>query len=422
MEKQKVPDIEWGFWTISVIPQLITDGEIHINKEYQRGDIWRHSQKVELIKSIENCYSIGVLVLFMNDSEQFEILDGQQRLQTINQYLNDKLDLANTGVKKYSELTLQEKTLLDAYCVYHIRLKSHDPKSKEEDIVQTFLRLQEGTPLNKAEKLNAHRGEFKNTFREVRDTHPIFDYLGKEKRFRWRLLAAEMLTLEMESDFNNLVFPSLDLETMVNVLKKYENNISSSRVRFFKGNLDYLSTSLNMILTAFKPREFIAFYMLVSYLRKKKAGNKDLMNELAVFAREFLQNLNSFGIYEENPPEGMDKDIFDKYKTFKLESKIMTTPESLKKRCQIMIDEFTRMHPWIEKDEKRLHDAEQKRVLYFKQKGICPVCGKVMDFRSSSAHHVIAHSEGGKTDDLSQAALVHERCHVKLEKLKAKNK
>jgi hypothetical protein len=40
--------------------------------------------------------------------------------------------------------------------------------------------LQEGTPLNKAEKINAFRGAFKDAFRQIRDEHPIFTFLGNE--------------------------------------------------------------------------------------------------------------------------------------------------------------------------------------------------------------------------------------------------
>ena len=74
------------------------------------------------------------------------------------------------------------------------------------------------------------------------------------------------------------------------------------------------------------------------------------------------------------------------------------------------------MHPLLVKDPKRLHDAEQKRILYFRQKGICKECGKEMRYQGSSSHHEIAHSAGGRTDDLAHAVLLHERCHAKLEK------
>ena len=422
MQVQKVPDIEFNCWTIAEIPILVSGNTIFINEEYQRSDIWTHQQKIELIKSINNRYSIGVLVTYLNVNKQFEILDGQQRLIAIKQYREDNLDLTNTNIPKYSELSLQEKTLLDAYCVYYILLKSQKRESKEEDIVQTFLRLQEGTPLNKAEKLNAQRGKFKDTFRKTRETHPIFGYLGKEKRFRWRQLAAELLSLELESDFTNKIFPGLDLPSMLNIVKKYETNISAHKIRVFKANLDFLHNSLNLILTAFKPGEVIAFYLLLSYLRKMKASNVNLINEFSEYATEFLKNLHMFSVYDTKPPKGMARKLFDKYKTYKLEAKKMTTPDSIKKRFDIMLEEYERLHPIIIKDPQRLFDIEQKRTLYFRQKGICPWCNRKMGFNYSSGHHIFAHSKGGKTEDLSKAVLLHENCHRQVEKQISKGK
>lgn len=426
MPKQKVPDIDFEFWVIDELSDLFAGDKIYINKEYQRGDIWTYKQKIELIRSINNRYSIGVIVLFINDNNKFEILDGQQRLLTIKQYLEDELDLTNTEIVKeivkYSELKKKDKALLNAYCVYYIKLKSHDPDTKEEDIVQTFLRLQEGTPLNKAEKLNAHRGKFKDTFRDIRETHPIFDYLGKEKRFRWRQLAAELLMLELESDFKNRVFPSLDLPSMLKVVKEYETNISASKIRLLRSNLDFLYNSLNILLTAFKPSELISFYLLISYLRKMKASNVNLVNEFAGFAEEFLRNLHMFSMYDIKPPVGMPKKRFDLYKSYKNAAKLMTTRESIKKRVDILLKEYNRLHPTITKDPKRLYDTEQKRTLYFRQKGKCAWCGRTMSFSFTSGHHIFAHAEGGVTDDLSKAVLLHENCHKQVEKQISKGK
>ncbi|MDP1880475.1 MAG: HNH endonuclease signature motif containing protein, partial [Parachlamydiaceae bacterium] len=276
--------------------------------------------------------------------------------------------------------------------------------------------LQEGTPLNKAEKLNAFRGFFKDTFCDVRESHPLFTFLGNDKRFRLRQLSAELLAVELESDFEIKVFPSLDLANMMVIIKKYEKTISKKKVSFYKGNLDFLHQSLNLILTALQPRELTTFYLLISFLRKKKADNYDLLNEFSEFAKEFMKNLNSFSIYDINPPDGMDKDIFDSYKKYKLEAKIMTTSSSIKNRFDIVLDEYKRLRPFIEKDVERLHDTEQKRILYFKQKGLCAECSKEMHFKNASSHHVIAHSKGGNTNDLKHAILLHERCHQKLEK------
>ena len=422
-QKQLVPDIDFDKFVIKEVPRLFKQGKIFINKQYQRGDIWKYTQKIELIRSIINRYSIGVLVLFKNDKKKFEILYGQQRLLTINQYVGGKLDLEKTDIPKYKDLNFQEKVLLDAYCVYYIQLKSHAPDSKEEDIVQTFLRLQEGTPLNKAEKINAYRGKFKDTFTATREEHPLFNYLGKEKRFRWRQLAAEMLLIELESDFKNMVCPELDLESLKIAIKTYEKDISQNKITYYRGNLDVMHAGLNIILTAFQPREVISFYLLTSYLRHTRADNSNLLNELSEFAREFLKNLNSFSIYATKPPAGMNKKVFTKYLRYKQESKILTTSDSLKNRLEIMIDEFKRIYPFIAKDPIRFHDAEQKRELYFRQKGICPHCNKEMKFGSEvTAHHAIAHAKGGTTSELDTAVLLHDSCHKKLEKaLKKEN-
>jgi len=422
MPRQKVPDIDFKWWVIAELPDLFLNNQIFINTNYQRGDIWTHTQKLELIESINNRYSIGVIVLYLNDNKQFEILDGQQRLITISQYINGKLDLTNSNITPYSDLNRQEKALLDAYCIYYIRLKSQDPDNKEEDIIQTFLRLQEGTPLNKAEKLNAYRGTFKDTFREIRENHPLFAFLGKEKRFRWRQLTAEMLALELEGNFRNKTFPSLDLLSMKEIVRKYETNISQRKLNIFKSNLDFLTSSLNVILTAFQPREFISFYLLASYLRKYKADNANLINEFAGFAVEFLKNLHLFSIYDTKPPPGMKKKIFDSYKNYKLESKIMTTSESLNKRLEIMLVEYDRFNTIITKDPKRLFDVEQKRTLYFRQKGLCGYCGRNMVFSLSTGHHIIAHAIGGETADLDKSVLLHGNCHRQVEKLIAKGK
>jgi len=365
---QKTPDIESSQFVLGEIEDLFKNGQIFINYDYQRGAIWKRTQKTELIKSIRNSYSVGVLVLYVNESGKYEILDGQQRLIAIKEYIEGTLNLDGTDITAYSDLDKQNKILIDAYCIYYLRIKSHDISTREEDVVQTFLRLQEGSPLNKAEKINAYRGKFKDVFREIREKHPLFVLMAGDKRFRLRLLAAEMLLLEMESDLNNRIFPSLELQSFVYALDKYKKNIPTSKLRNYRGNLDFLHLSLNYLLTALTPRDLLSLYLLISYLRTHRAGNKNLESEFSAFAKDFLRNLNSFSIYDQKPPAGMSRDVFDRYQKYKLESKVMTTPESLKRRFEIILGEFERLKPFIKRDPKRYHDEEEKRTLYFRQK------------------------------------------------------
>jgi len=118
----------------------------------------------------------------------------------------------------------------------------------------------------------------------------------------------------------------------------------------------------------------------------------------------------------------MKTDIFNRYRAYKLEAKVMTTPDSIKNRLEMILNEFKRLKPFIEKDPQRYHDEEQKRALYFKQKGLCSLCNMPLDFRNSSSDHIVSHSKGGRTADLDQAQLLHCRCHEKLEKTRKKLK
>lgn len=421
MVKQRIPDIDFDKFVLGEIKDLFDEGKIKINTEYQRGDIWTSQQRIELIKSIENSYSIGILVLFVNEKKEFEILDGQQRLLTINKYLKDELkDLEKVEIKKYSKLNKQDKILIDSYCIYYLKLKSFNEETKEEDISQTFLRLQEGSPLNKAEKINAHRGLFKDTFRKLRETHPFFNLLEPDKRFRLRLLAAEFLLLELKSDLKNKVFPGLTLNDFKNVINEYRKKISERKIKFLNGNLHFLNNSLNNLLTARPFRDLISFYLLISYLRENKAENKNLLDEFRNFTEEFLKNLHSFSIYDQSPPSNLTQNLFDKYKKYKQEARKATSPDSIKYRFEFVLEEFNRLNPFIKKDKKRLHDTSQKRTLFFRQKGLCPKCKKRLDFRFTSSDHKIAHFKGGKTDSLKEAQLLHESCHRRLEKRRKK--
>ncbi len=401
-----VPLVDFGSFTLGNIPKLFVDEKIKINEEYQRGYIWKHKQKAELINSITHSYSIGVLVLFVNDDGQYEILDGQQRLTTIRDYVNGSLDLSESGIPAYASLSLGDKARLDAYSIYYLQLIGQSPNTKEEDIVQTFLRLQEGTPLNKAEKINAYRGKFKDAFVDIRTNHPVFKMLGPDKRFRLRQLAAELLLIELESDFRTLTFPDIELDSLIDAAISYKDKIDIHKVAHVRTVLDFLYESLFFIVGSFRAREVYAFYMLASHLihsSSNKAISADLFH---AFAKGFLENMNSFSINDQTPPKGMPAAQFQTYKEFKQLSKELTTSRSLKKRIETMLSEYARITTAIQKDPKNLSQIADIRTFYTAQQGFCTECGKEIKFQGKKLEPVILTDSGGKI-------LVHNRCEKK---------
>jgi len=232
-----------------------------------------------------------------------------------------------------------------------------------------------------------------------------------------------MLLLELEGDFQRNIFPALDLPTFMKNLEKYKDKISKKKIKFYKGNLDLLIEGLNRLLTGMDPRDIISFYLLVSYLRKNRAGNKNLKTEIGFFGEELMKNLYSFSLYDEVLPKDckLSKTLFKKYMGYKNLGRQATSEASIRGRLEFILEEFKRICKFKQKDPKRFHDVEEKRILFFRQKGICPECKKEILFgKNISSDHIKLYSKGGKTSDLSKAQLLHERCHRKLEKRRLK--
>ena len=71
--------------------------------EYQREFIWTDSRQSRFIESLLLGLPVPLVFVAENqDDGRFEIVDGSQRIRTLNAYVNDQLEL--TGLKKLTEL------------------------------------------------------------------------------------------------------------------------------------------------------------------------------------------------------------------------------------------------------------------------------------------------------------------------------
>lgn len=55
---------------------------------YQRGQVWKTSQKEKLIDSIKNGFPFGTILLYKKDDNTYQLIDGLQRSSTIYEYLH----------------------------------------------------------------------------------------------------------------------------------------------------------------------------------------------------------------------------------------------------------------------------------------------------------------------------------------------
>ena len=142
----------------------LRSGGIYVNKDYQRKLVWKKQHKFNFIETILKNYPFPEVYLAPGilDQEKLilidEIVDGQQRLTTIRDYIQelDAFALPKIPIKKFSELTPTEKTAFLNYEVSVRYLKKVSP----EQIKEIFQRINKTDyALNATERLNAKWGE-----------------------------------------------------------------------------------------------------------------------------------------------------------------------------------------------------------------------------------------------------------------------
>ena len=189
---------------------------IQTDPEYQRmGDVWNLDKRQLLIDTILNDFDMPKLYFHeltrpkpLDDgrSVKYAVIDGRQRLESIWGFIEGRFSLADefvyferesirAGGMTYADLAReypQLKTQIDSYTLPITTVLTDDHDLIEE----MFLRLNEATPLNAAEKRNAMGGPMAEVIRRVSEHHFFTDKVAfSNRRYQYRELAARFLLL-----------------------------------------------------------------------------------------------------------------------------------------------------------------------------------------------------------------------------------
>lgn len=142
----------------------LRSGLLFVNKDYQRKLVWKKQHKFDFIDTILRNYPFPEIYLAPGtlDQEKLvlidEIVDGQQRLTTIEDYINsvDVFSLPKIPIKRFSELSQDEKS---SFLNYEISVRYLKGVSIEQ-IKEIFQRINKTDyALNSTERINAQWGE-----------------------------------------------------------------------------------------------------------------------------------------------------------------------------------------------------------------------------------------------------------------------
>jgi len=158
---------------------------LELQPDFQRGEVWKENKKKKLIDSILRGWKIPPIHVVQNKDLIDEVLDGQQRLVSIRDFLDDAFtidgsiapkleEIEKLDGKTFSQLDAYWQRKIYAYAINIIRLTEYKP----EEPAELFYRLNQPTSLTSAEQRNAFIGKPRD---QVKELSKNFEAMGADK-------------------------------------------------------------------------------------------------------------------------------------------------------------------------------------------------------------------------------------------------
>lgn len=175
------PDIE-------TIVSRIKSGDIDLQPDFQRGEVWSKNKKQRLIDSILRDWHVPPIHVIEDvHSRKQEVLDGQQRLVAIRDFIEGEFaldgmiepiefDLEMHHGMKYWDLPDAMRRRFNQFTIRLFRIVDYKPGEPGE----LFFRLNQPTSLTGAEQRNAFFGPIRSQIKNLVET---LDYLNLDKDF-----------------------------------------------------------------------------------------------------------------------------------------------------------------------------------------------------------------------------------------------
>ncbi|MEO7797078.1 MAG: DUF262 domain-containing protein [Opitutaceae bacterium] len=260
--------------------------------DFQREEVWPDSKKQMLVDSVLRGWHLPKFYFKRNSDGSYECVDGQQRLNAIFEFYDDKFVLPEQAVKECRGLTYSAlpDDASDEFDDFEIEIEEIEDATDDE-LEELFRRLQLGTPLNTAEKLNAVLGEFRDFCHEC-TKRPFFkDKLPiKNTRFshfeivaRWGFIEArgiqpQMRLKQLEQFFrdNKQFSRTSDTAKIIDESLRFLNQAFVVRPTFIANRANTLSVA-----------------MLASKVVKANLATKQNAGDFASFLAEFFSSLSA---------------------------------------------------------------------------------------------------------------------------------
>lgn len=435
----------------TIVSEIIGIKDFHDYKEdyvtrppYQRKVVWNRAKKQSLMDSLFRRYYIPKLVIrevrLSDDRTVNEIIDGQQRITTVQDFFDNKYPLPKSledvaselPGKYYKDLDTDTRKFIDKSLKYQADVIKNieKPDDVKHQIIATeiFWRLQQGETLNYMEVAHAQLSSLTRNFivkysddltfnynkyepvDNNPDKLPFFSLLNVDNnRMKHLQFMARFVMIELGDGYADL--SDKKIEAFINNAKgedgigdySYENKHEAKEVlktlrTFYDIFKDDPILDEHNGIKEFSVEYFIiSTFLLIRHLRKHYVIDGQMKETI----REFIYCLHErWKTYDESADTDMLS--FSNHRQqgendLEIRDRIMR---------QIFFEYLKEKNIVIkEKDENRAFSELERIFIYRRDKGFCQQClrdGKPeneakVSWSKYQADHVLPHSKGGQT-------------------------
>ena len=390
----RIRDLVKGYQDKGEKGVVALSGKLNIRPAYQRAFVYNPDDRDRVMVSVYNNMPLNSMYWAVNPNGTFEVIDGQQRLISICQFItNDDgngnpvaIDFNGRNTQTFEGLSAEkQKEILD------YRLQVYVCEGTDDEKLDWFHTINiAGKQMTDQELLNAN-------------------YTGK-----WLTSAKHFFSKRQNNTAINMsYYDNNDKKTLL--------NLSTDRVLGDMGGLGEKANRQLLLELALKWRinaETSEYPQVKDYMSKHRFDND--ANELIQY---FTNTINwvkhTFNVYRSDM-KGLEWGIlYNKYKEKNI------NPIEIEKELKRLYDLYEVDPDGLKKKgfyeyclsgdrtliwHRAFSDRQQKQA-YDHQKGKCARCGRAFDLKELEGHHKKAFADGGETT-IENCLMLCKNCHI----------
>lgn len=388
--------------------QRFKEDALELAPPFQRKPVWSMNNKSFLIDTIINGLPIPEIYMQIkidkDGKTKYVIIDGQQRLRAVLEYLDGEYEILEEHNQKYAGKEFKDLPDGIRQDVWNYRFVVRELSNpSDEDIRNIFQRLNKNVvPLNRQELRNAtYIGHFIHLSSELAD-----DNYWSEQGMVSPADIRRMVDVEFVSELLIALLHGIqpkEPDLLDKFYKLYDDefpekdNIKNKFIRV-KTRIEEIFGELRPTRWRYK-LDYYGLFVAVSELIDNYYFPPERYDEIKDKFEEFARNIAN---------ENLTNQYIREYYEAQLTRRANKENRNIRvKNIKNMLIPFL-----IAKDTKRNFNEEERRIFFeLSQDKICAICGRVVDWENYELDHKTPHSKGGKTE-LQNAQITCKSCNA----------